>query len=335
MDFLITIDTEADNQWARPEKVTTGNIRHIPRFQSLCDRYGLRPTYLCTHEVAADPACREVLGPLQESGRAEIGAHLHPWTTPPYGDQEGPPGRHQAFPHELSDDLFGRKLACLTETVAGGFGRTPRSYRAGRFGFAPRHAGILSGLGYRVDCSVAPYMSYAHMRGLPDGAGGPDFRDAGPAPWMIRTAGGTDAAPGGLLEVPVTILFPRRPFLRSRRLQRWWVQRPRSLIRRGLNRLGFGPRWMRPWPSSDGRDLIAVYSAAARLGLPCVEMMFHSSELMPGGSPLFPDAASVERLYRALETVFAHAVSAGARGATLTAFAEEWMAGRADGGQAG
>jgi hypothetical protein len=35
--------------------------------------------------------------------------------------------------------------------------------------------------------------------------------------------------------------------------------------------------------------------------------MIHSSELMPGGSPYFPDSRSVERLYEDLEAVFSAA----------------------------
>src|SRR5512144_2975448 len=44
--FLITIDTEGDNLWSRPREITTGNARYLPRFQALCEKYGLKPTYL-------------------------------------------------------------------------------------------------------------------------------------------------------------------------------------------------------------------------------------------------------------------------------------------------
>ena len=51
MQFIITIDTEGDNQWdgGRPESVD--NLRFVPRFQDLCDKYGFPPTYLCTYDV--------------------------------------------------------------------------------------------------------------------------------------------------------------------------------------------------------------------------------------------------------------------------------------------
>lgn len=41
--FLITVDTEGDNlwQWKPGEKITTENSLFIPRFQELCEKYGL------------------------------------------------------------------------------------------------------------------------------------------------------------------------------------------------------------------------------------------------------------------------------------------------------
>jgi hypothetical protein len=51
----------------------------------------------------------------------------------------------------------------------------------------------------------------------------------------------------------------------------------------------------------------------------CVELMVHSSELMPGGSPRFSAPADVERLYASLEVLF-EALSAWCKGTTLSDF---------------
>lgn len=67
---------------------------------------------------------------------------------------------------------------------------------------------------------------------------------------------------------------------------------------------------------------MAVYRTAQRLNLPCVEMMFHSSELMPGCSPAFPDESSIESLYITLEELFTGIADAGGQGVTLTEFAQ-------------
>ena len=47
--LLITIDTEGDRLWSRPTTVETRNAEYLPRFQSLCERYGFKPTYLTNY----------------------------------------------------------------------------------------------------------------------------------------------------------------------------------------------------------------------------------------------------------------------------------------------
>ena len=53
-----------------------------------------------------------------------------------------------------------------------------------------------------------------------------------------------------------------------------------------------------------------------------VEFMLHSSELMPGGSPTFKDAQSIESLYADLETLFSM-VSDRMIGCTLSEY-QDW-----------
>ncbi len=325
MKLIITIDTEADNAWARSEVLTTENTRYIPRFQALCDRFGFKPTYLCTYEMVQDRRFQETVGPYQASGRAEIGAHLHPWTNPPSGPGEQDGHRHHPFPHELPIDSFRRKMDVLTGAVDRAFGRPPTSYRAGRYGFDGPHVQVLAGLGYVVDCSVTPYCSWAHASGLPGGRGGMDFRRARPAPYHPDPEDVCRPGSAGLLEVPVTILFTAWPLAGSSPLQACYVRVVPTLLVEPLARRGFGPRWFRPQRDSTAEDLIEVYDQAVRLGLPCVEMMFHSSELMPGGSPFFPDEAAIERLYEVFESLFAALAGRGARGTDLTSFAVQFQ----------
>ena len=81
--FLITIDTEGDDQWSRRGEVTTENARFLPRFQELCERYGLKPTYLTNYEMAKSPAFQPFGREVLRRGTAEIGMHLHAWNSPP------------------------------------------------------------------------------------------------------------------------------------------------------------------------------------------------------------------------------------------------------------
>ncbi|GMV97051.1 MAG: hypothetical protein AMXMBFR83_14100 [Phycisphaerae bacterium] len=321
MDLIITIDTEADNQWARSPTLTTRNTRFIPRFQALCDRFGFRPTYLCTYEMVVDGEFQATVRPWQDSGRAEIGAHLHPWSNPPFEPWEERGHEQHPFPHELPLDLFERKMAVLTDAIGEAFGRAPTSYRAGRYGLDAPHVEVLCRLGYEVDCSVTPYCSWSHAGGRPGGRGGMDFRRARPMPYRLSRDDCTRAGDSALWEVPVTILFTKWPLRSSEALRRLFVSAASPRLSHGLARRGWGPRWFRPHGTVSAADLLCVYDTAERIGLPCAEMIFHSSELMPGGSPYFPDEASIERLYETLEAVFAGLAARGARGARLTDFA--------------
>jgi hypothetical protein len=72
--------------------------------------------------------------------------------------------------------------------------------------------------------------------------------------------------------------------------------------------------------------MIALVKVARRMRLPVLEMMFHSSELMPAGSESFPTAASIERLYRTFEGTFAYLARHGYEGITLSDFARTYRA---------
>ena len=42
MKFALTIDTEGDNQWDHGRKLSVDNIKFIPRFQRLCEKYNIK-----------------------------------------------------------------------------------------------------------------------------------------------------------------------------------------------------------------------------------------------------------------------------------------------------
>src|SRR3990167_291254 len=139
MDFIITVDTESDIQKSGKDPVLLRNLSALPRFQSMCEKYGIIPTYLITYEVATDKEATNNLKNWQDSGRAEIGAHLHPWTTPPIGDED----EKLRFPDALSDQELESKFKNLHDSIVKSIGRNPTSYRAGRWGFDNRQVELL------------------------------------------------------------------------------------------------------------------------------------------------------------------------------------------------
>lgn len=319
MQLIITIDTEADDQWQRRGPVTTENIAFIPAFQDICTRHGFPPTYLCTYDVVADPAFGRVLVPLGLQRLAEIGAHLHPWTTPPLDEHWDQTERAHAYASEIPTVLFRKKLETLTAALETKCGRRPTSYRAGRWGFSAAHTQILLDLGYIVDCSVTPLLSWGDAGARERGQ---DYREAPAHPYFM--AWGDPGRPGasGLVEVPVTVVQTNALMRRSPVLTEWYRRARKRPMAKGLNRLfRVAPQWFRPFQDMTPDRLMRVFHTARRLELPMIQMAFHSSELMPGASPHNPTSQDVTRLLAKLDEVFVRLKGAGVTGTTLSDFA--------------
>ena len=319
MKFVITIDTEADNQWTPVRgHLPVENLGVLPRFQALAERYGFPPTYLCTYEVAVADAFDRILRPLHAHGRAEVGAHLHPWSTPPVTAQDLTE-RGAAYPSELSAEVFTQKIECLTTCIADRLGAPPTSYRAGRWGFSAAHIADLVRLGYVADCSVTPLVRWNDRGAV---GSGPDFRHAPAHPYFLDANDATREGTTTLVEVPMTIVYTNAvvrawPVLDQMRL-RYRKTRVARLVDGAFD---VSPQWLRPYPRMTFERLRRVVDTARAAGLPVVELMFHSSELLPGGSPYNTTPADVDRVFDRLDRLFAYLRSLGVEGATLSAFA--------------
>lgn len=182
----------------------------------------------------------------------------------------------------------------MTGVLEDTFGVKMVSHRAGRWSFNVVYAQILIEQGYRVDCSVTPHISWATDRGDPRGKGGTDFSHFPETAYFLDPEDISLPGNSPLLEVPVTIIrfrYPRPVAILKELLRR------NRYVERVARRLFPPYAWLRP----KGRDrsmLIAVLSAARQEQRDYVEFMLHSSELMPGGSPRFPSAHSIETFTR-------------------------------------
>jgi hypothetical protein len=302
--FMVGVDTEADDQWSLEgrKRLSVENARALPRLQALCDRYGVRPSYLVTHEMATREPSRGILRDLAATTRCEIGAHLHPWSSPPFREEDLA-GR---YPSELEDELLERQLQELTSTIEDSVGVRPVSYRAGRHGFDTRSLRILEKLGYRVDTSVDPLFNETRK-------GGPTFAGAPVSPYWpsyddVRVAGAST-----VLEIPVS--SATSPWL-PKTFEARFTLLPAIPWRGALKRLGLRGIWLRPSYSSV-EDAKGLASTLVARGVPTLNMLFHSSELVPGGSPYNKNPADVDRFFERLELIFEHVMRRlGARGVT-------------------
>src|SRR5262249_18017688 len=124
---------------------------------------------------------------------------------------------------------------------------------------------------------------------------------------------------------PVTIVYTSTLLRRSRALRELYVRTKKRLITRAANKLlKLEHTWFRPYPWMTAGRMNKVHRIAAHMGLPMIEMMCNSSELMAGGSESFPTPRSIERLYEMLDGAFAHLANAGCSGATVSEFAREY-----------
>src|SRR5882724_5998029 len=299
--FIITIDTEGDNLWARPREIATRNAAYLPRFQSLCERLGFKPVYLANYEMAMSDVFVEFARDVLARGTGEIGMHLHAWNSPPLVPLTDDDFHFQPYLIEYPEPVMKEKISTLTRLLEDQFDQKMVSHRAGRWAFDRRYAAMLIDEGYRVDCSVTPGVDWRGNPGDPRSNGGSDYTAFPERPYFLSPSDISVPATGGLLEVPMTI--------RSSRLYKraHWVYRT-PLLRRGANRVSLGLSWLSPVQSALraplDRNLNAMLQTAggARAeGADYMEFMLHSSELMPGGSPTFRTASDIERLYESLE----------------------------------
>ena len=318
---LVGIDTEADDQWSARgrERNEVKNAARLPELQALFDSFGVRPSYLLTYEMATRNESAGVLRDLAAAGRCEIGAHLHPWSSPPFRPEDR---IAHSYPHNLPHELLERQLAELTAAIEENLGTRPTTYRAGRNGLDGHSLPPLERLGYTVDTSVDPLFNERRKGGMAF-AGAP-LLPYHPAYDDVRRPGLSK-----ILEIPISAAtWPSLP----KPLEALYAALPAIPYRGAIKRLGLRPVWLRP-SYTCLPDMLDFANRLAAAHVPCFNIIFHSSELLPGGSPYTPDDASVTRFKDDLARLLEHIVGRlGAVGRTYREFAAQWAA---DGERAG
>ncbi len=191
--LAIVVDTEEEFDWTQPVSRSNRGTASIPdqaRIHEIYDPLGIVPTYVIDHPVASDPAAVAFLGQLQREGRAEIGAHLHPWVSPPHDEELS---AHNSYHCNLPAALEHAKIAALTSLIEGNFGIRPVIFKSGRYGYGPSTRDALLALGYQIDCSFVPHVSFA-------ADGGPRYYGVPDQPFWLDDA-------RQLLEIPLTSGF--------------------------------------------------------------------------------------------------------------------------------
>lgn len=320
--FLVTVDAEGDNVWARQKSLTTANSRELPRFQAFCESYKIKPTYFTTFEMATCGHFQEFARDILKRATGEIGMHLHAWNSPPLVTLTHDDCQHHPYLTEYPEPIMRDKIAFLTDLLEDTFGVKMTSHRAGRWGLNGQYARLLIERGYLADSSVTPHLSWRGHLGDPAQTGGPDYLGFPEAPYFIDPGDIRKPGDSPLLEIPVTVRKLQPQLVRSvvRRLPAG------SLPRRVLNRFYPPTSWLYP-PATHVKRMLRIMDAAAGEVRPCVNLALHSSELMAGGSPSFDRREDIDALYDDLALVFSAAAKMF-RGVTVGEFRRDFSEGK-------
>lgn len=280
-NFVITVDTEGDNQWGtwKGEVTTTENARCIPRFQELCEAFGFKPVYLLTFEMALDSQLAIYLKRKMLAGQCEVGMHLHSWSSPP-DHRLARYYKGNPYITEYPIEVMREKMDMLTKCISDHLEVCPTSHRAGRWASSPQMFEVLSELGYLVDCSVVSGWDASKLVGQTT-AEGFDYRNYLKKAYWVNEQ---------LLEVPMIVNNHHGFSGRT--------------IRQKLGHLLKGKdTWLRPAVSNVSSMKKQLSHGATDYSM----FMIHSTELMPGGSPYFCTAEDVEHEYEMMHALFEYA----------------------------
>jgi len=283
---VVSIDTEEDNWYRSRQQVTCANIAELRRQDRLFDQLGVRPTYFTSYQVAVDPAAADVM--REVGARGEIGAHLHPWNTPPLTESVLP---RNSMLKNLPAALQLAKLQTLTAAHEATFGSRPRSFRAGRYGLGRETVAALMQCGYQVDSSVTPFISWEDMDD------GPDFASAPLTVYRLSPDRDVSepAEHGEIVEVPLSFGFARKSFA-------LWGRVDRALDVPGLRRLRrLCKRTVLSPELASAADMLTLSRRLLERGVRHLHLSWHSPTLTPGLSPFAATPADVDRLYATVE----------------------------------
>jgi hypothetical protein len=293
--ICITIDTEpdCDVHWRRSQPLTFESVTFgIPCIlRPIWDKFGIRPVYFVSPEVVENDKCCSVL--TDEIGRgAEIGTHLHSEYIEPQKKHEDSAGTaSDEFPCCAYDaQVESAKIRNLTELIETRLGVRPVSYRAARYGADIDTIKALEKLGYKVDSSVTPGISWQNQ-------GGPDHSRAPKQPYFISADDYYSAGESGILEAPITISGKRFLFLPNR-----WIYY----------------RWLRPtlMTAFEMKKLVAEF--VGKYAEPVLNLMFHSMEVIPGKTPFVRTKLGQKMYLNRLTSILRYMMKTGFESKTLT-----------------
>lgn len=308
--FIITIDTEGDDLWTWHvgRAIKTENVKYLPRFQNLCDRYGFKPVWLTNFEMVSDSEFVAFTKSKLRDGSCEIGMHLHAVNNPPLYDLDVKYPANFPYLIEYPEEIISQKIQSLHDLLENTYDEPIVSHRAGRWAMNKFYTDCLIEKGLKIDCSVTPGINWYPTMGITEGSHGSNYSKAPETPFYVDVK-------KRMLEFPVSI--------RTIHYSEHCLGSVHSMLSGIKHRVLGYKAWLRP----NGHNLHEMLHLASVLKEDKTDylmFMLHSSELMPGGSPTFKTEEEIEMLYNDLEKLFAY-IATFCEGKTLKEYASETL----------
>ncbi len=302
----IVIDTEEEGLFTGcyPRKVTVENVVGLPNLAPLTEECGIPLTLVCTHSVFADATGRRMLDHMRTKYGAEIGTHLHYWSTPPYNEEERASDVMRSYVEakNLPQHELAQKLQALLSVAADFCGHPATTFRMGRWDMAKELWPLLAENGITVDSSIRPWQYPKNWR---------DHFLAPTQPYAVEVNGKT------LIEIPDTSvpLLPTAPSI-----ARALYSAPPFLKHNWHYNVVMLP--------SPVHHSLAYMKAAALVmlarGDKVLNLMWHSTEFVAGAAPHIPDQATADKVIsRARKFLLWLQERVPVRGVTLGQLAKE------------
>ncbi len=299
--FLLAVDTEEEFDWNAPfdrDSRAVTIAKQMRDAQQFFTAAGVRPLYVTGYPVIDDAVAGPMLAEWQAAGEADIGAHCHPWVTPPHEEEVS---ARNSFAGNLPESLERAKIKALRDRIAAVTGRAPVVFRAGRYGVGPHTGAILADLGFRADTSIRSRFSYANEHG-------PDFSGLPVVPWRAGPA-------RALIEMPLSTAWVGGVAAIGDRMQHL-VDR-RGPVAGALARSGLLQRVPLTPEGVSAKEAIRAVNRLIGDGVRLLLFSFHSPTLAPGHTPYVRNAADLAAFYRWWDVVLGHLARRGVAPAAI------------------
>jgi glycosyltransferase involved in cell wall biosynthesis len=291
--LLVTVDVEEEFEWDKfnRHKHSVRGLDGLQQFHRDCESVGVSPVYLLTYPILMNEEYRNFFRVVHAEQKAEIGIHLHSWTSPPHWEDVN---AYSSYQCNLPEYIERRKLETLCRAFESCFGESVSIHRAGRWGGGERTSDILEQM--RIAIDLSPSIGYSDAS-----FGGPNFANLDGAPfWSGRN--------GRVLTIPASSVN----YLRGPR----WVSS-------AMFELGHSLRALEPhlWrkgkavrlspENADEDTLIAMVRELGHRGSPTAVYSLHSTSLYSDGNPYSTGMEKVAALRQRSLNFFRGAFAAG------------------------